>query len=285
MKGIDISDYQRLLDLSTIKGHGIEFVMLKLGYGTTVIDTCFPSFYDTLTALGIPVGAYFYSLATNEENAIRDARKAITIAGGRKLPLGVFMDVESREQLQLSDSRLTAVVKAFCDEIKANGYLSGAYGSGLNLWGKVGPSYLGNDVLVWEAAWGRSQPFHPCDIWQTSETGHIDGYNGSVDTDECMSERFAALVKGQPQPEPTPAPTPTDDYIKIKMPVVKYGDKGNAVKLMQTLLIMKGCSCGWTGADGDFGPKTEGALVMFKSKNGLTGETCDPQTWAALLEV
>ena len=283
MKGIDISDYQRGLDLTTLKSQGIEFAMLKLGYGTTIIDSCFAQFFDTLARERIPVGAYFFSLATSEENAVRDARKALSIAGGRKLPLGLFMDVESREQLQMRDSRLTAVVKAFCDEVKAAGYLAGAYGSDLNLWAKVGPSYLGDDVLVWSAQWSV-KPHIACDIWQTSETGHFIGYNGPVDTDESMSERFEALIKGvSPAPAPTPEPTPTDDYIKIKMPVLKYGDVSDAVKIMQVLLEIHGCSCVWN--DGNFGPKTAGALSVFKSKKGLSGETCDSAAWAALLEV
>lgn len=276
LRGIDISSWQAGISASAL--NSVDFAILKIADGRTK-DWCFDTFYSQAK---IPVGAFVYSYATTEERAREEATKAIEFAQGRKLPLGIYIDIEEQSQLALRDSVLTSVVKAFCDTIRAAGYKPGAYGSGLNLWAKVGPTYLGPDVLVWEAAYGRSDPFHDCDIWQTSETGHITGYNGEVDTDVCMSERFIAMVKGS---APAPAPAPKDDYIKIKMPVVKYGDKGNAVKLMQTLLIMKGCSCGWTGADGDFGPKTEGALVMFKSKNGLAGETCDPQTWAALLEV
>ena len=275
MKGIDISSWQKgLVSLP------VDFAIFKISEGRTWSDPCFEEFYELAKREGVPVGAYVFSYATTEEIARQEANKALSLLNGRYLPLGLYIDVESAEMLALSDSKLTAVVKAFCDTVRDAGYVAGAYGSSGQLWAKVGPSYVG-DIIVWAASWG-AKPSISCDLWQYTDNERISGYNGPVDGDEALSERFIAMVKGS---APAPAPAPTDDYIKIKMPVVKYGDKGNAVKLMQTLLIMKGCSCGWTGADGDFGPKTEGALVMFKSKNGLTGETCDPQTWAALLEV
>lgn len=40
------------------------------------------------------------------------------------------------------------------------------------------------------------------------------------------------------------------------------GDKGDAVKTMQTMLIKLGYSCGKYGADGDFG---SGSLCICKS--------------------
>lgn len=275
MKGIDISSWQKgLVSLP------VDFAIFKISEGRTWSDPCFDEFYELAKREGVPVGAYAFSYATTEEIARQEANKALSLLKGRDLPLGLYIDVESAEMLALSDSKLTAVVKAFCDTIRDAGYVAGAYGSSGQLWAKVGPSYVG-DIIVWAASWG-AKPSISCDLWQYTDNERISGYNGPVDGDEALSERFIAMVKGS---APAPKPEPTDDYIKIKMPVVKYGDKGNAVKLMQTLLIMKGCSCGWTGADGDFGPKTEGALVMFKSKNGLAGETCDTQTWAALLEV
>lgn len=277
VRGIDISSWQKgLVSLP------VDFAIFKISEGRTWSDPCFDDFYELAKREGVPVGAYVFSYATTEEIARQEANKALSLLKGRYLPLGLYMDVESAEMLALSDSKLTAVVKAFCDTVRDAGYVAGAYGSAGQLWAKVGPPYVG-DIIVWAASWG-AKPSISCDLWQYTDNERILGYNGPVDGDEALSERFIAMVKGS-APVPTPTPTPTDDYIKIKMPVVKYGDKGNAVKLMQTLLIMKGCSCGWTGADGDFGPKTEGALVMFKSKKGLSGETCDPVTWAALLEV
>ena len=48
------------------------------------------------------------------------------------------------------------------------------------------------------------------------------------------------------------------------------GDKGEAVKTMQTMLIACGYSCGSTGADGDFGKNTLAGLIAFQTASGLT---------------
>lgn len=48
------------------------------------------------------------------------------------------------------------------------------------------------------------------------------------------------------------------------------GDKGDAVKTMQKMLIACGYSCGTAGADGDFGSKTLAALKAFQTDKKLT---------------
>lgn len=299
MKGIDISDYQRGLDIASLKDQGIEFLILKVGEGSTLVDSCFNEFYQVAAEAGIPVGAYFYSYATTEEIAVRDAKRALSLVGGKSLPLGIYIDVEDGAQMALRDSVLTAVVKAFCDTIRNAGYRPGAYGSALNLWGKVGPSYLGDDVLVWTAWWNKSNPPKPCDIWQTSEKGTIGGYLGYVDTDKSMSERFEALVNNQPspepqpepepEPEPTPEPEPAGETCEVKttMPVL-YPDpahKSMYVKTAQEWLIYRGYTPQY-GADGYFGPATQSALERFQKHNGLTvSSKFDAPTWAKLLGV
>ncbi len=51
---------------------------------------------------------------------------------------------------------------------------------------------------------------------------------------------------------------------------LKKGNRGDAVKIMQTMLIAVGYSCGNSGADGDFGNNTLIALKAFQKDNGLT---------------
>ena len=47
------------------------------------------------------------------------------------------------------------------------------------------------------------------------------------------------------------------------------GDKGDAVKTMQTMLIKLGHSCGKYGADGEYGLGTLAAVKEFQRDNGL----------------
>lgn len=284
LHGIDISSYQAGISSAAINGN--DFAILKIADGRSK-DWCFDTFYSQAT---IPVGAYVYSYATTEERAREEAIKAVEFAQGRALPLGIYIDVEEQSQLALRDSVLTAVVKAFCDTVKAKGYRAGAYGSRLNLWGKVGPSFLGDDVLVWVASYG----FRPTmgDFWQFASNDHIDGYDDDVDGNKVLSERFAQLVADipaptpEPTPEPQPEPTPAPSDDGIYLPTLKFGDKGTLVKIMQIALISKGYSCGWMGADGDFGANTKIALYKYKKSLGIEDPevTCSQPIWKSLLE-
>ena len=276
LHGIDISSWQAGLSASAL--NSVDFAILKISEGQSWVDPQFDTFYN---AAKIPLGAYVYSHATTEAEAKAEANKALSLAAGRKLPLGIYMDVEESKQLALSDSTLTAVVKAFCDTIKSGGYRAGAYGSNGNLWAKVGVDYLGSDVIMWTAQWG-GRPQHG-DVWQFTASDHIDGYSERVDGNKVLSERFARLItEDTPAPEPTPTPEPSGGTCEVTatLPILKDGDQGYHVRLMQTALIAKGYNCGWMGADGWFGENSKIALYQFSGK-----VICDGEVWKKLLEV
>ena len=77
----------------------------------------------------------------------------------------------------------------------------------------------------------------------------------------------------------TPSTTPGT----TSLPVLRKGDKGQYVTLLQTKLINKGFSCGSYGADGDFGNDTEKAVKSFQKAYGLTVDgIVGAKTWSAL---
>ena len=64
-------------------------------------------------------------------------------------------------------------------------------------------------------------------------------------------------------------------------PTLRKGNKGEAVKELQTMLNAKGYDCG--KVDGDFGSKTLAAVKAFQKANGLTVDgVVGQKTWTAL---
>jgi hypothetical protein len=75
----------------------------------------------------------------------------------------------------------------------------------------------------------------------------------------------------------------------VLLPELRQGDAGYYVRLLQTLLALKGCapanSLLLSGVyDGEFGAGTETALNRFKAAHGMKADgVCTPQTFAELI--
>ena len=68
------------------------------------------------------------------------------------------------------------------------------------------------------------------------------------------------------------------------LPLLRYGDKGEYVRSAQLLLIGRGYSCGWCGADGEIGQDTYNAIIAFQRASGLQQDgIIGAQTWARLI--
>ena len=77
---------------------------------------------------------------------------------------------------------------------------------------------------------------------------------------------------------------PLQDTASIALPLLVRGSRGETVRAAQLLLIGRGCSCGKSGADGDFGPDTQAAALRFQRARGLAADgEIGPETWGALL--
>jgi len=80
-----------------------------------------------------------------------------------------------------------------------------------------------------------------------------------------------------------PANADPGEPIEITLPEITYGDESVWVKVMQTLLIDKGFSCGIYGPDGEYGVQTKIALYEFQKAAGLeTNCICGSTTWKKL---
>ena len=88
---------------------------------------------------------------------------------------------------------------------------------------------------------------------------------------------------GLPQAETQKEPAKTRTAA-LELPCLSRGSSGESVRAAQLLLIGRGCRCGPWGADGEFGPATQGGVVSFQRGRRLEADgVIGPLTWRALL--
>lgn len=228
MKGVDISHYQKGLTIRQLKEAGYDFAIIKLTEGVNIVDKAAFDFYREAYELGFPVGGYCYSHATSAKEAAAEAGHLLDTLNGFPMPLGIYLDVEEPKQLGLSHDALLAVLDAWFNGIAQHGYLYGVYGSEGNLWAKISPDELPRGTLIWVAKWSSTPPNVPCDLWQTSDSGRVEGYSGPVDTDETRGQRLEGLIQAFPGYQPQPAEKPPD---------TEAADRQDPVELVNDLLL------------------------------------------------
>ena len=197
MKGIDVSKWNGVIDWNEAKKDGVEFAIIREGYGKKdpkQIDKKFYDNYNGAKAAGIHVGVYHYSYADSVEDAVKEAQFCLENIQGLDLDFPIVFDIEDKEQLKLNNRQRTDIVKAFCSEIEKAGYYAMFY-CNLN-WLN---NYLYKDELLpkydfWLAQWNSASAGAPCGIWQKSDCGHISGISGNVDIDIAYKD-YPNIIK------------------------------------------------------------------------------------------
>ena len=68
-KGIDVSENNGTVDWAAVKAAGVEFAIIRLGYGNRHLDSTFYENINGAIDAGLAVGVYFYSYALTMEQA------------------------------------------------------------------------------------------------------------------------------------------------------------------------------------------------------------------------
>lgn len=111
-----------------------------------------------------------------------------------------------------------------------------------------------------------------------------NGQNGNWTWDEFINNVKQYRKDGTITiPDRSKNPVTPDSSSSSTRNYLKKGDKGDAVKTMQNMLIKCGYDLGKYGADGDFGSKTEDAVKAFQKDHDLDVDSYyGPKTKSAL---
>lgn len=225
-KGIDVSQWQGTIDWTKVKAAGIEFAMIRAGYGQNNIDPQFERNISECNRLGIPCGIYWFSYAYTEAMAIREAEYALSAVEPYKLDYPIAFDYEGasvdyakKNGVVPDRARVTALANAFCGRIEQAKYYAMVYTNPAYL-SQYYDSYVPKSYDIWLAQWPsnpdlNSKPSQAGGIWQYSNTGSVDGISERVDLDAAYYDYPGIIEKNglnqpatAPEPEPVPEPDP-----------------------------------------------------------------------------
>lgn len=197
IQGVDVSRYQGDIDWSKVKSSGISFAMLRVGYrgyesGKINIDEKFIQNMQQAIDADIKVGAYFFSQAITEEEAIEEAKFVVKNISGYDISFPIVFDLEeisssNHRTFNLTKEQRTDIAIAFCNYIEDAGYTPMIYGNASWLTDYYDLNQI-SKYSLWLAQYSDCPSF-PYDfkIWQYTNSGYVDGINHIVDINLCFT--------------------------------------------------------------------------------------------------
>lgn len=235
-KGIDVSEHNGNINFAAVKGAGIEFAMIRAGYGWTYQDKKFEQNVNGFTSAGIKVGAYWFIYATNVEEAIKNADKCIEVLSKFKgkftFPIGCDYEYDSdsyseKHGVKQTKATRTAIIEAFCDRLEEAGYYVSLYLNKDYIVNKVNYNEL-TQFDLWLAHWDTAKPYRDCGMWQNSATLKISGAN--FDSDIAYKD-YAQIITGAKlnHTKTAAATKPVVKPVKFQTYYVRKGDTLSAI--------------------------------------------------------
>ena len=192
--GVDVSAYQGYIDWPTVKAQGIDFAIVRLGFrgygeeGTLVEDEMALQNIYAAKEAGLLTGAYFFSQAITEEEAVEEAEFVLNLLGGMDMELPIVYDVEhikddTARTDDIEGEQFTKNAKAFCKRITDAGYDAMIYSN--MLWEAFEFDMAELSVYPFWYADYEEVPQTPYlfEFWQYTEEGYVEGVEGPVDID------------------------------------------------------------------------------------------------------
>ena len=199
-KLIDISYWQGNLDFKKLKSAGINYIILRAGYGTTK-DSRFDQYAKACQSVGIKIiGAYWFTYALNVAQAKNEAKLCMDICKPCNIQR-IFYDFEydtvkkaKAKGVNLGSKECNDFTIAFCDTVKAAGLEPGYYCNTDYYKNMYSDRVKNKGYIFWLAHYKADYSYHetpiPCDIFQYSSRARVSGFNQNFDGDICYNSKL-----------------------------------------------------------------------------------------------
>ena len=309
LKGIDVSAYQGEVDWQKAKDAGIDFAILRCGYGSewngegeyNQDDQYWERNADACTELGIPFGVYLYSYATTEEMARSEATHVARLLGlieptveglpsythkNYQLSYPVYYDLEDADITGLFPEEMAAVTAAFFDQLEQYGYTGqqGLYAS-LN-WVRArfdDPAFDPWRDNLWIARFNTNLDYTGTySMWQATHQAPGGDYgvqSETVDVDFVMEElTFTGIGEASGK---VVTPTFTNDTYRCELALGQKGDKA-ALLTDEPAEDAGGQKLYWTSSDEEVARVDRRGVVTARGDGQctVTATLADGRTWA-----
>lgn len=225
--GIDVSRYQGTIDFEKVRGDGIDFVMVRIGYRTAmdgVITEDVNAAYNLqqAQASGLMLGAYFFSSAVTEEEAVEEADFVADFVAQYPITYPIaydcegYLDPDSRNFMLTTEKR-TKIALAFLDRIAQRGYVPMFYGAKSEMQGNQSwdMEQIDQTYKVWVAQY-PDKPYPQTQsssyggrhaMWQYANWGQVKGVPAEVDLNVAYFDFSALAVAKDPTPPAAAKPS------------------------------------------------------------------------------
>lgn len=241
--GIDVARYQGTIDWAQVAASGVDFAMIRVGYrmdGSRQIVADSNARYNMQEAQknGIKVGAYFFSTAASEEEAVEEADWTADYISQYQVTYPVAYDCEGFEkkssaQYGLSSTRRTDIAIAFLNRIYERGYTPMFYAAMGELSGdaKWETSRLEKTYRIWVSQY-PAKPYPETEkssymgthaMWQYTNRGTVAGISQPVDVNIAY---FGYKGTASAQNEETPEEARAD--VEALMPFTDVSEEVTA---------------------------------------------------------
>ncbi len=212
MNGIDISSWQRDLNLNNLKGTGLDFVIIKATQGTSYVNPCCNKHYAQAEACGYLKGLYHYA---GGGNAVAEADYFLKNISNYIYNAVLCLDWEGDSNPVFGTANARAWVKTWCDRVYAKtGVKPLVYTSasalgqvrGIGDYGLWIAQYANMSPTGWQAhPWNEGK--YSCAIRQYSSCGRLSGYSGNLDMNIAYMDAAAWKRYANPGSEPSAQPS------------------------------------------------------------------------------
>lgn len=212
-RGIDVSRWNHQIDAASgeylaldwdaVREAGFDFVILKAGSTKSGIEPTFMMDYEGARAAGLEVGAYFYTYSPTLEGIEKDARDLLSYIKGKKFEYPIYLDLEDPSLSSLGKNHLSALCERFLCILQQNGYYAGLYTNHTWLMTILDTPRMVTLFDLWYAryplsekpTWNEEKYGRQLGMWQYTESGRIDGLEGSFDLNYAYKDYKEVMQK------------------------------------------------------------------------------------------